>query len=320
MELDQKTLDLIKILFGYADKRETNLKHNGLKLAHYTSADTASKILLNRNIWLRNAASMNDFSEIQFGSKKLIGALEKHRDRFRAALDVIQPGLCNEVLTWLGNADFNHHQHTHLSSLSEHRPDDEMGLLSMWRAYGGASAGVALIFNTDFLDIDSTALSCWSSPVLYDSGVEFDLEFQDTIARFEQGADFLKSCDPALVKSVAFNALQFSILSTKHCGFGEEKEWRIIHLPRESASAFVLPTFETVRGIPEVVYHLPLQNLPGMNLPDVDIRKLLHRVIIGPCQNPYQVASTFEDILGQLGFQNPSQFIKLSMIPLRQNN
>jgi hypothetical protein len=308
---------LLHLLFGYADMREQRLKKRGLKLAHYTTADVAAQILLKRNIWMRNASSMNDYMEFTFGSNCLKGALRIHGERFAAALNVVRPSLCHEVLEWLGNADFNHQHHTYLTSLSEHRPNDDLGLLSMWRAYGGPVAGVTLVFNTDFLEIDSNVLSAWSSPVVYGEAA-FLAAFEQTVQRLEQNPDTLRAVDPNVVRSIAFNALQFAILSTKHFGFREEREWRVIHGPREYASAWVQPTFETVRGKPEVVYHLPLENHEGMNLPEIDLNRLLCKVIIGPCQNPYQIASTFEDIMRSLGIEEPDKRIRISLIPLRQ--
>src|SRR5690349_1942221 len=106
---------LLHLLFGYADKREQRLKKRGLKLAHYTSADVAAQILLKRNVWMRNASSMNDYMEFTFGSNCLKGALRIHGERFAAALNVVRPNLCHEVLEWLGNADFNHQHHTYLT-------------------------------------------------------------------------------------------------------------------------------------------------------------------------------------------------------------
>lgn len=308
---------VLDLVFRYASARQDNLIKERLTLAHYTSAEVAAQILLKQNIWMRNASSMNDYMEVTFGSECLKTALGDHRDRFTAALEAVRPNLANQVLEWLDRAGFNHQHHTYLTSMSEHDPDDELGLLSMWRAYGGAVAGVALVFNTDFLAIDTNALAAWSSPVVYGKPA-FLNAFEQTVEGFEQNRDLLRSVDPDSLKSIIFNALQFAILSTKHIGFQEEREWRVIHLPRESASAWVEPTFETVRGKPEVVYHLPLANQVGMNLPQIDLNRLLHRVIIGPCLNPYQVASTFEDILRFLKIENPGERIRISHIPLRQ--
>lgn len=306
-----------RLLFDYTHRKIERVEKRGLKFAHYTTADVGAKILLNRDVWMRNASAMNDYREVAFGSDCLKAALRSFGKRFQDALDVAGPGLCNEILEWLGRADFNHHQHTYLTSISEHRSSDDMGLLSMWRAYGGPVAGVALIFNKDFLDADSSPLEAWSSPVLYGNAAYLK-EFEALVGRLEANGNLLKSIDPAQLKGIVFNSLQYSILSTKHAGFREEREWRVIHQPRERSSAWLQPTFETVRGKPEVVYHIPLRNAEGMNMPEIELTRLLYKVIIGPCQNPYQVASTFEDILRSIGFENPDKLIRLSLIPLRQ--
>lgn len=305
------------LLFDYTGRKITRVKKRGLKFAHYTTAEVGAKILLNRDIWMRNAATMNDFREVAYGADSLKAALRQFGARFRAALDVVEPGLCTSILEWMERADFNHHQHSYMTSITEHRPSDDIGLLSMWRAYGGPVAGVALIFNADFLDADSTPLQAWSSPVMYGE-MAYLRDFEGLVTRLENNSALLHAVGAEQLKPMVFNALQFSILSTKHVGFREEREWRVIHQPREQASAWIQPTFETIRGKPEVVYHVPLHNAEGMNMPEVDLSRLLNKIIIGPCQNPYQVAGLFEDILRSMNFDNPDRYIRLSLIPLRQ--
>ena len=39
----------------------------GLRLVHYTSVENAYRIITGRQVWLRNASMMNDFSEIEHG-------------------------------------------------------------------------------------------------------------------------------------------------------------------------------------------------------------------------------------------------------------
>lgn len=317
MPLDPRTAAVLKLLFGYAGKRESRLQRRGLQLAHYTTADVAAQILLKRNMWMRNASSMNDSMEFKFGNECLKAGLREHGDRLMAALDVVSPGLLKQALSRVWRSDINHQYHTYLTSLSEHRPNDDLGVLSMWRAYGGPIAGVALIFNPDFLAHDTSALAAWPGPVAY-GDTTFMSEFDAFVTRVEQSPQTLAAIEPERLATYLFNVFQFAELSTKHIGFREEREWRVIHNPQEFASAWMQPTFETVRGKPEVVYHLPLQNHEGMGIPAIDLSRLLNRVIIGPCQNPYQVASTFADILRNLGFEQPADYIRVSFIPLRQ--
>ena len=39
----------------------------GRRLVHYTSAEAAYRIISNRQVWLRNAHLMNDYSEMRHG-------------------------------------------------------------------------------------------------------------------------------------------------------------------------------------------------------------------------------------------------------------
>ena len=41
--------------------------NEGYKFAYYTTADIAKKILEKKEIWLRNAHVMNDYSELSYG-------------------------------------------------------------------------------------------------------------------------------------------------------------------------------------------------------------------------------------------------------------
>ncbi|MDJ0278670.1 hypothetical protein QLH51_17900 [Sphingomonas sp. 2R-10] len=43
------------------------MKAEGLKFAHYTTAENALNIMAVKSVWLRNAAVMNDHSEIEPG-------------------------------------------------------------------------------------------------------------------------------------------------------------------------------------------------------------------------------------------------------------
>lgn len=62
-------------------------------------------------------------------------------------------------------------------------------------------------------------------------------------------------------------ALKFAVLSTKHVGFNEEREWRVIYRPFEFASAAVVEKVVAIRSTPQLVYQLPLASPPGMNIP-----------------------------------------------------
>lgn len=80
------------IVTPYAKRRYAEVESANLKLAHYTTADSAALILKNQTLWLRNAAVMNDFSEIGHGSRCLELALAAGLGlRLESALDDVHP-------------------------------------------------------------------------------------------------------------------------------------------------------------------------------------------------------------------------------------
>ena len=130
-----------ELLFPYAEAKGRRLRKRGLKFAHYTTADTAVKIIRGKDVWLRNVSNMNDYMEVQHGSACLGKALQAHGPLFMEALAPLGDGLAESILQSLDAMDFNARFHTYLISLSEHPADDKVGKLSMWRAYGGANRG-----------------------------------------------------------------------------------------------------------------------------------------------------------------------------------
>jgi hypothetical protein len=70
---------------------------------------------------------------------------------------------------------------TFMLSLSEHDDDeDELGRLSMWRAYG-RNAGVALVLNGSFTLSDVDEIKAYSAPVVYKSTYDFVRFFADWV-------------------------------------------------------------------------------------------------------------------------------------------
>jgi hypothetical protein len=96
---------LLSILYQHSNRRIVGLKRSGCKFAHYTSAENALNILAGRSLWLRNAAVMNDHSEIEHGriihERLLEGPLGK---RLWAALNYGHGGISNTI-----RVHFNQH-------------------------------------------------------------------------------------------------------------------------------------------------------------------------------------------------------------------
>lgn len=312
-------MELHELLSPYALKRFAEVKDKGLKVAHYTSAESAALIIQNKTIWLRNAAMMNDFSEIAYGKAQLESVLDSGLEqRLEAALTVVHPELMKEVRQWLVDVDRITREQTYLMSVAAHHPDDHLGKLSMWRAYGGTTSGVALVFNTEVFEHDSDALGAHSSPVLYGDSDDLTKQIEIVVANVENNIDKFKNVSSDTAKSILFTAFQYWILSTKHPAFREEEEWRVIHMPFTAPSAFIPTSIRVVRGIPQMVCEVKLQNQPNLDMPWLELDRLLYRVIIGPCAYPEQVRWAFIDLLKSAGVSDPVNRVSVAYIPLRQ--
>ncbi len=311
--MEQAVIDLV---FGYAIKRTKELK--GRKLAHYTTADNAMKIIGGRQVWLRNATVMNDFSEIAHGKECLFASTRGPIGaRFWDLLENAHPGAAMGINAALAGADETIKTGTYMTSLSEHAADDSLGRLSMWRAYGGQVCGVALVLNSEFTDDDDTHVPVYSSPVLYADKQGFAVEFEALVDRLENNKETLAAAPKFTVMTTVARALMFSMMSCKHKGFKEEEEWRLIHLPRMGEEhAFVPGEVESIRGVPQIVYKLPLYQAPEIG--DVSLERLLHKVIIGPTLYPAEVRNAFIDILMRAKITDAMNKVVVSDIPLRQ--
>ena len=174
-------------LFAYNDGRVQKLRQAQTRLVHYTSAEVGYRIIQNRQIWMRNAIAMNDYSEIQYGESCLHDAWHAAGGtRLKVLLQSIYPDMVEQI-----QHDHNHTQkrirsNTFITCVSEHlEPENQTGRLSMWRAYGGDN-GVALIFDNSAIDAPIDRLRAYSSPVAYLTAKRFEEHLNDMASRLSR--------------------------------------------------------------------------------------------------------------------------------------
>lgn len=304
------------IFFSYASRKQKEMK--GRRFVHYTSAEAAASIIERREIWLRKSLVMVDFMEVEYGLRLIRSTFEApgFGDRFRAALDVISPNIDNQVDHLLSAWTPNLKSDTYLACVSEHNDsEDQIGRLSMWRSLGGAT-GVALVVNSAPFLTTSDALKAYSSPVAYLSPEEFRQHFTQMTVEVEKNVDFLKSLQSQRVVGTVFNMLRAAALCTKHPGFGEELEWRIIHSPTYQKSDKLIRELKVIKGVPQLIYRLPLKDYPQEGFVGAEIPALIDRVIIGPSRYPYAVYEAFVELLSGAGVQRAREKVFVSDIPL----
>lgn len=320
---DQQLFAFSVQISPYAMEKIEQAKSANTRFSHYTSAYVATEIIEKNEVWLRNALVMNDFSEVQHGLYCLSEAW-KDQDfggRLRTILDGLKPGLSDELAKGFDERKNDRSAQSYLVSISEHGngtiDEDKYGRLSMWRAYGGEN-NVAFVFkNTPFLS-ESSALMAFTSPVLYADTARFKVEFKRVVENLEAHLDLAKTIGPDLVRQVIENAFHFAALSTKHPGFAEEREWRVIYSPTMWHSDRIKCSVTSVGGIPQRIYKIPLENyldegFVGATLPD-----LLEEIIIGPTENAFAIYDALVLKLEAAGVPNPSEKVRRSEIPLRR--
>lgn len=320
MDVSPEVQALLDILYQHSVARLAETKRNGCKFAHYTTAENALNIIRGRSIWLRNAEVMNDHSEIEHGRAILHRLLDEPLGlRFRAALDHVHDGISNSIRANFYQDAHSAREMTYMISLCEHDITDHLGRLSMWRAYGGSKAGVALLLNPDVVTDPSLNLGLYPSPVFYGDAAEFGREFEKVVASLERNPDVIAAVDEWTVNLVVSGALHFALLSTKHRGFEEEREWRILCLLRDlPPDPVVKPIVASIGGIPQVVYKVPFHGHEEAFLPQLSWDNLLHKIIVGPSLYPDLVKRAFEAELKAQGVSMWGQMVELSEIPLRQ--
>lgn len=296
------------------------------RFAHYTSADAAAKIIGGdhvgkRSLWLRNSKLMNDFTEVEWGQFCLGSAFKDWRlhDRFKRVLDAIDPQLYQGISNPLLNEEQTIGGAAHILSLAIHNDlECQTGKLSMWRAYGGDD-NVCLVFNTSPFMTHQTAYELVLSPVMYGGPDEFSREFQGVIHRLEQRVSILRQMSPDDIFINLKRALDFAVLSTKHVGFHEETEWRVIH--QHSDYRPDPPFIEDPSDASKRIYQIPLENRPEDGLWGAELGEALDRVIVGPVKDISAVSATLAywiDILREAGISNAEQRVIFCGIPLRR--
>jgi len=320
MIIDSNYQALADVLFGYAAARTVNIVANKLKVAHYTSAENALNIITGQTMWLRNAAVMNDHSEIEHwrGILRAVMQTPTLGGRLGEVLDRAHSGLADRIEQHVGKQSRQTRERIFMVSLCETDANDRLGRLSMWRAYGGKTSGAALIFNSEVFADAEINLRAIASPVLYGDFDQFALKLGTVIERLESEPRLLANVSADIAFNLVSAALDFAVLSIKHIGFEEEREWRVIHRPFQDASANVIEKITLISGTPQLVYQLPLVNRPGMNMPQLTLDRLLHRVIVGPSLYPETTWRALVEALRANGVRSPEARVVMSDIPLRQ--
>lgn len=296
------------------------LKENDVLLAHYTSMENLLNIIGSEQIWLSHPLLMNDVQEMRYGIE--LGRNEflvrfSGDPRFRPIVDLYQ----------LVATEFEQkfEMDTYVFCFTQHNKEDNDGMLSMWRGYGDQGRGAALVINNKFVDQSGMTpiliprvrylpddkrrdrinqiLDSWSSVVI--KAVEHD------------------DAPPESVRDAAlylFDALIVEALSTKHVGFAEEREWRLVYLLHRDFQRELVHLFGYHHGRGGLEPKLKLPIKPPLNIfsDSWSFKDILDRIIIGPSVSSPMAKATLCRALKGMGKEWVADKVVSSAIPFRR--
>ncbi|MGG5412498.1 DUF2971 domain-containing protein [Edwardsiella tarda] len=290
-------------------------------LAHYTSIQTFEQIVTKEQFWFSNPLFMNDLEELRFGMNE--GASELHKneairdacrtpENYKKLLDIFD-NLFNDF-------DSKHVLNTYILCFSEHAPDDNDGLLSMWRGYGNSGSGAALVIDTAKIN-ENPESPMIIGKVHYASKDQRKKWISEKLISL---ADVISN--HAKVEDDFFDAarawmhrLKTFALFTKHHGFHEEREWRIVYMSdndREQSFKKYFGHLATNRGI-EPKLKLPIKPIPELKTENISLGTLVNRIILGPSVSSALAANSLRQMLRNIGQTDLAKKVVTSEIPFR---
>lgn len=311
LNLSSEDLRLYEIFLPQQQRRYKGLLENSNPLVHYTSAEAALSIITNRTLWLRNARFMNDSSEIQYGAE-LVSRFFNVNNRDRAKFwEVVDSKTGRRIEEF--REKFNHlvddiFSSTFIFCLSEHEErENDLGRLSMWRAYGKPH-GVALVVDPSYMNKELNGLNATSYAIEYPTEIEAFKFFREMETNFLNAKNL---CEEDVFEGLIV-ALQTFILTIKHPGFHEEREWRAVFRPNEQLSEFVTQRVHSINGIPQELYELQLDKELELDLP-----RILKRVTIGPSTHAPAIRRALVLALMDAGVERAESIVVCSGLPLQ---
>ena len=293
------------------------------KLAHYTSLSTLELILKSNEIWFSNPLYMNDHEEVRFGVLNGLKAVRESTE-VRAALKTESRNrLLNLTLEdQFHKFDTEHLFNTYVFCASEHDPANTDGVLSQWRAYGANGNGAALVIDTAAFNPKGPGAFTLAKVHYGSSSARIDwLKAKVAEAAKIIGAVDFEDTDISTIAWCLFDRIKLFALFTKHIGFEEEHEWRIVYLPERDVDKKydnLFSYYNGPRGV-EAKLKFPIRPIPELTADDFSLEKITAAILLGPTtSSPLALAAVRQMLIDN---HHPAliPLVKASTIPLRHS-
>jgi hypothetical protein len=281
---DPNVVKMLSIFMPTTFDRRVAIKANS-RFVHYTTAENLFRILDEEAIKFRNTRCMNDYRDVEQGVMQLHqwNNDSESNAALASALQASIPGVWEEAVKkyyqWLSSL----RTQSYVLSVAEHdETENDTGRLSLWRAFDDSTTGVAVVVKVaPFLQV-TEALKAYSSPVAYWTRQQLDDEFRLVAQRVASNKDFLAKLNKVALAEMVFLMLVFAATCSKHPGFRDEREWRVLTNPQLWPSVELVDHQEVIGGVPQTVYKMQLKNKPADNVMGIELPELIDRIIVGP--------------------------------------
>lgn len=319
-----ESYELYNLFLPSLQKRKNRLKENKTRLVHYTSTTAGMSILKNKEMWMRNVADMNDFKEVDYARDFFLDLADEVKDERETKFDLKFLFTGSKTLSELIEDKIwelaaNKKWRSYITCFSEHDDNvDDYGQLSMWRGYG-KDGGVAFVLNQDIFLRRDRFYVIKTVPVEYLDYSEFKMMFKKWVNNLRENRTFINECwgkDPECFETIFNYCLETMLISIKHVGFKEEKEWRVV-FSSSYEDISDLKQDIVINKYPQIIYKLPLIGHSKKYSAKIPINDVLDRIIIGPNPHVEQVYFAYVKILEELGIDHPAERVVMSNIPYR---
>ncbi len=319
LSLSEDEVRSYQIFYPYALDKTLDALSSGRSFVHYCDSRAAASMIEHEKVWMRNVSWMNDSSEIAHGKMCLAAALESDvAEELADVLDARFPDLTTQLRQILSSWIPHFERETYITCVTEQlEKEDQMGRLSMWRAYGAGSNPVAFVLDGGPFLRPSNALDAYTSPVAYLSRDEFLHQFTEVSRNIIDNIDYLHALGRDHVLNNLFAAYRYAIICTKHPSFYEEREWRIIYQPTFRQSRRLVAGRETIAGAPQRIFQIPLADVPEEGFYGATLPALFKSLLIGPSAAAQQLKREFVSLLSEKGVPDAASKVIISDVPLR---
>ena len=267
------------------------------ELFHYTDLDGTAGILNSRYLWLSKVSTLNDTSEVNLA----VHHFKVLAHEARASLPQDEGKLLQEAAE-----ELEHVRRTNICIGSFCEEDDQLG---QWRSYGNDGRGIAIGFNTAALRRIAAEHQVRLLRCVYrtEQHVQITRDLAGVLlaAYREERPTGKEAWHELVARFVPAFLLIAPVIKDGH--FGQEREWRLVSLPRPADDPNLTAVLAGNQA--SVRFVLPLC---APETREVDV---ISSVVVGPTTDPENIADAVDVLARRQGFHIPA--IRYSRVPYR---